>query len=113
METLLTEGKVQPVNLYDFGQAYAVAAAAAANDARLPADERKKLAEHYGTRAVELLRRAQGVGYFRDPARLARMNASKDFDAVRGREDFKKLLAELEAKPKESAVTNQRSEKKP
>jgi serine/threonine protein kinase len=113
METLLAEGKVQPVNLYDFGQMYAVSAAAATKDARLPADERKKRAEHYGTRAVELLRRAQGAGYFRDPARLARMKESKEFDAVREREDFKTLLAELEAKRKESGGKQRPAEKKP
>jgi serine/threonine protein kinase len=113
METLLTEGKVQPVNLYDFGYAYARCAAAAAKDARLPPAEREQLADRYGRRSVELLRQAQARGYFRDPARLARMNENKDFDPVRGREDFKGLVAELEAKQKEAPVKNLQSEKQP
>ena len=111
METLLTEGKVQPVNLYDFGYAYARCSAAAVNDARLPPAEREPLAERYGRRSVELLRQAQAAGYFRDPARLARMNENKDFDPVRGREDFKGLVAELEAKQKESRVKKPQAEK--
>jgi serine/threonine protein kinase len=113
METLLAEGKVQPVNVYNFGQYYALSSAAAAADARLPADERKRLADHYSRRAVELLRQAQGAGYFRDPARLARMKDNKDFDPLREREDFKKLLAELETKQKVSGVRDRGSDKKP
>ena len=81
--------------------------------ARLPPAERGNLADQYGRRAVELLRQAQAAGYFRDAARLARMKENKDFDAARGREDFKNLLAELEAKQKETGGKNQQSEKKP
>jgi hypothetical protein len=40
------------------------------------------------------------------------MKQDKDFDALREREDFKNLLAELEAKQKESRDKNQQSEKK-
>jgi hypothetical protein len=101
------------VNLYEFGYAYARCSAAAVSDARLPAAERETLAERYGRRSVELLRRAQAAGYFRDPARLARLNENKDFDPVRGREDFKGLVAELKAKQKEAPVKNPQSEKKP
>jgi hypothetical protein len=34
------------------------------------------------------------------------MKQDKDFDPLRGQEDFKKLLAELEAKKQESGVRN-------
>src|SRR5262249_52940347 len=70
METLLAEGKVQPVNLYVFAYTYARCSAAAGKDAPLPPAEREKLADQYGRRAVELLRQAQTAGYFRDPDRL-------------------------------------------
>jgi serine/threonine protein kinase len=113
METLLTEGKVQPGNLYEFAYVYSRCSSLAAKDTRLSPTERERLADRYGRRAVELLRQAQAAGYFRDANRLARLKENKDLDAVRGREDFKKLLAELEAKQKKSGGKNQRSEKKP
>jgi serine/threonine protein kinase len=113
METLLTEGKAQPVNVFQFGCYYVCCSAAAAQDARLAPAEREKLADQYVRRGVELLRRAQAAGYFRDPARLARMKENKDLDAARGREEFKTLLAELEAKQQESRVKNPQSEKRP
>ena len=113
MEALLTEGKAQPVNVFQFGCYYVCSSAAAAQDARLSPAEREKLADQYGRRGVELLRQAQAAGYFRDPARLARMKENKDLDAARGREDFKTFLAELEAKQQESRAKNPRSEKRP
>ena len=113
METLLAEGHTQALNLHTFAWVYAICSAAAANDARLPAAERQKLADQYGRRAVELLRRAQAAGYFRDAGRLARMKQNKDLNAIRDRDDFKRLVAELEAKQKESPVRDRQSEKKP
>jgi eukaryotic-like serine/threonine-protein kinase len=102
METLLAEGKVPPVNLYVFGYSYARCVGAAAGDIRLSSDEREMLAEQYASRAVDMLRRAQAAGYFRDPDRLDRMKTNKDFDAIRERPDFQKLVSDLEnaGKPK-------------
>jgi serine/threonine protein kinase len=111
METLLAEGHTQALNLHTFAWVYAICSTAAAHDARLPAAERQKLADQYGRRAVELLRRAQAAGYFRDAGRLAGTKKNKDFDPIRDRDDFKRLMGELEAIQKES-VTKQRSEKK-
>jgi serine/threonine protein kinase len=111
METLLAEGHTQALNLHTFSWVYAICSAAAAHDARLPAAEREKLAAQYGRRAVELLRQAQAAGYFRDAGRLAGTKKNKAFAAIRDRDDFKRLMAELEAMQKRS-VTKQRSEKK-
>jgi hypothetical protein len=55
------------------------------------ADERKKLA----IRGVALLRQAIDKG-FKD---VAHMKKDTDLDPLRDREDFKKLLTELEKKP--------------
>ena len=56
--------------------------------------------QQYADRAMELLRKAVKAGY-KD---AAHMKKDTDLDALRGREDFKKLLAELDksspAKPK-------------
>jgi serine/threonine protein kinase len=98
IETLLAEGHAQPLNLYIFSYVYARCSATAATDARLPPAEREKLADKYGSRAVELLREAQAAGYFRSPGRLARMKENEDFDPIRSRPDFQRLLVELEKK---------------
>jgi serine/threonine protein kinase/tetratricopeptide (TPR) repeat protein len=97
MEALLAEGHTQALNLYTFSWVYALCCAAAAHDARLPAAERENLAEKYGSRAVELLRKAQAAGYFQDPGRLAKMKI-KDFDPLRARPDFQELLGQLQAR---------------
>jgi hypothetical protein len=60
-------------------------------------DEEK---EKRARRAIQLLRQAVGKG-FKDAALVKR---DTDLDALRERDDFKKLLAELEAaaRPKET-----------
>ena len=50
--------------------------------------------QNYADRAMELLTKAVKAG-FNDAAGL---KADKRFDPIRGRDDFKKLLADLEAK---------------
>src|SRR5262249_11648194 len=106
METLLTEGHARALNLSTFSWVYALCSAAAAHDARLPAAEREDLADRYGRRAVELLRKAQAAGYFQDPGRLARMKDNKDLDPIRSRPDFRKLLAELDTSAQSRADSN-------
>jgi serine/threonine-protein kinase len=73
-------------NLYDAACVYALSAAATRDDA--------KQAEQYAARAVELLRQALSKGF----KHIEHMKKDSDLDALRQREDFKKLLRELEAK---------------
>jgi tetratricopeptide (TPR) repeat protein len=68
---------------YNFACVYAVASGKVAD---------KK--QEYAGRAMELLRQAVTAGY-KD---AAHMSKDTDLDVLRGREDFKKLLAELEAR---------------
>jgi WD40 repeat protein len=63
----------------------------AENDARLPPEKRKELADRYGAQAGALLRQALAKGY-RDSTRLRKDSA---FDPLRARADFRQLLAEL------------------
>jgi serine/threonine protein kinase/Flp pilus assembly protein TadD len=100
VETLLAEGHAQGLNLYTFAYVYSLCSSAAAKDGRLPPAERERLADKYGGRAVELLRKAQNAGYFQDPGRLAHMKEDEDLDAIRSRPDFQRLLIDLEYKAK-------------
>ena len=68
---------------YDFASVYAVASGKVAD---------KK--DEYAKRAVELLQQAVKAGY-KD---AAHMKEDTDLDSLRGREDFKKLIADLAAK---------------
>jgi eukaryotic-like serine/threonine-protein kinase len=70
---------------YDFACIYAVASGKIA-------DEKQE----YADRAMELLRKAVKAGY-KDAAHMAK---DTDLDSLRGREDFKKLMAELGAAKK-------------
>ena len=81
----LAEAKdVAGPTLYDLGCACALASAAVKGDVRLQ--------DQYAARAVEILRQAVAKGYKDAP----HMKQDRDLDALRERDDFKKLLAELE-----------------
>jgi serine/threonine-protein kinase len=61
-----------------------------------PADGRRRQAEQ----AVTLLRRAQAEEYFQDPINRKRLEKGADLDALRGRDDFRKLLTDLNGRSK-------------
>jgi serine/threonine-protein kinase len=66
----------------------------AQKDAKLSVAKRQELARSYADRAMALLRQAVAAGY-KD---AEHMKKDKDIDPLRGREDFKKMLADVEAK---------------
>jgi hypothetical protein len=68
----------------------------------------RRLAKEQADLAMAWLHKAVAVGL----NNAEHVKQDKDLGALREREDFKKLLAELEAKQKESRVKNQDSEKK-
>jgi hypothetical protein len=69
-------------------------AAAGVKDAKTPGADGARLAEEYAARAVELLRQAVAKGF----KNAAHMKKDRELDALRDREDFKRLVAVLEAK---------------
>jgi serine/threonine protein kinase/tetratricopeptide (TPR) repeat protein len=81
-------------NAYDATSALIECISIVAKHERLDEQQRRAALEFYGDQAVAMLRFAVSKG-FRDVARLKK---DKELDAVREREDFKKLLAELEKK---------------
>lgn len=83
---------------YDFACVYAVAA-----------DEIADEKQNYADRAMEVLQKAVRAGY-KD---TAHMKEDKDLDSLRERDDFKKLVAELEKKfpPKREELPAPRADK--
>ncbi len=55
-------------------------------------------AERYATRAMELLKRLQSAGHFRQPAEAKLLNTDDDLSPLRGRSDFQRLLKEVNTK---------------
>jgi tetratricopeptide (TPR) repeat protein len=83
---------------YQVAAVYALAFAAARKDVARPEAERARLAEEHATRALDLLKRANAAGYFKAPANLAKLKHDPDFDTLRPRDDFKRLLSAVEGK---------------
>jgi hypothetical protein len=79
--------------LYNVACACALASAAV-KDAKNPVADAPRPAEEYAARAVELLRQAVAKGY-KD---FDHLKKDDDLKSLREREDFKKLVKELEEK---------------
>ena len=62
------------------------------------------MAQQCADRALDLLGQARAARFFNVSGNLKYLKTEKDFDPIRSRDDFKKLLSEVEAKAK--AVAN-------
>ena len=85
-----------PADAYDAAGFLSGCIPIAANHQKLDDQQRKESAQFYTDAAMKLLRDAVSKGY-KD---VAHMKQDTDLDALRQREDFQKLIAELEAKRK-------------
>jgi hypothetical protein len=93
-EEIVRFGHEPALDTYGAGCLLARCITLAEKDAALPEAKRKELAESYAQRALALLQQAVKIGY-KD---LALMKKDPDLESLRQREEFKKLLAELEAR---------------
>jgi tetratricopeptide (TPR) repeat protein len=89
VEAVIGDPKLPATDVQDAAAVYAVASAAVTNDA--------KLSERYAARAIALLRRAFEKNYL---AIADDVRQDKNLAAIRSREEFRKLIAEWEAKQK-------------
>jgi hypothetical protein len=81
---------------YDAACAFARCGPLALKDASLPESKRQELARSYADEAMALLRQAVARGW-KD---AAHMQQDPDLNPLRNRDDFKKLIADLEAAAK-------------
>jgi tetratricopeptide (TPR) repeat protein/tRNA A-37 threonylcarbamoyl transferase component Bud32 len=94
----LAEAAVDPPeDLYNAACFLARCAPVAEKDEKLPEARRKEVAKNYADRALAALREAVAKGY-KD---VEHMKKDSDLDPLRGRDDFKKLVAELESAGRE------------
>lgn len=78
--------------LYNLACVHAVLAEVSTQDSTTILPEQKKRQEIHAAQAVELLRQAAHLGYFRNSNRLDYLKRDPDLDALRQREDFRRLL---------------------
>jgi tetratricopeptide (TPR) repeat protein len=94
---LASKANLAPTVVYNLACAYSVASAAALKESERKAAEREKLGKAYAERAVELLARAQRVGFFRTPGMLAHLKRDPDLDPLRQHARLQQLVREAEA----------------
>jgi tetratricopeptide (TPR) repeat protein len=81
---------------YELARACALASGAAATDTGLTAARRRELAERHAAAAIALLVHIADEGYFKSKEnRSALRKGDSDFEPLRPRSDFQKLLADL------------------
>jgi tetratricopeptide (TPR) repeat protein len=95
-ETCRDLGWNPPADAYDGACFLSQCVPIVAKHEKLDKRQRREAAQFYRDAAMKLLREAVSKGY-RD---AARMKKDTDLDPLRQREDFQKLIAELEGKPK-------------
>jgi serine/threonine-protein kinase len=100
-EVAALEGRpeVTDPGLYHLASVCVLAMAAVQSDASVAAADRALLTERYGSHGVELLRKLQGKGYFRNASHALQLGFDPALNALRGRNDFKKLLQPAKAPP--------------
>jgi hypothetical protein len=85
-----------PKDLYNAACVFSRCVPLVEKDVALPMQQRKHLIEIYGEQATGLLKQAVVKGY----KGADRFRKDTDLDAIRSREDFKKLLASLKGEMK-------------
>jgi serine/threonine-protein kinase len=88
--------KLDPSDVYDLAYVFARAMAAARRDSKLSSAEQDRLAQEYADSVLQLLARVAAAGFFRNPVAFKDLKTDKDFDPLRGRADFQKLVRDLE-----------------
>jgi serine/threonine protein kinase/tetratricopeptide (TPR) repeat protein len=108
-EKLRDLGWDPPADAYDAACGLSTCIPIVQKNQKAKPEERDKQALFYGDEAMTMLRDAVAKG-FHD---VAHMKEDKDLDGLRGREDFKKLFADQEARKNGSKIKDQKLEKKP
>jgi hypothetical protein len=97
-EALARQQDLIPLNIYDIACLYSRSSAVAERDPKLSPAERTRVKARFADRAMDFLRDAAARGYGHPIA----MRTDHDLDPLRARDDFRKLLADLEAQQKVS-----------
>jgi tetratricopeptide (TPR) repeat protein len=97
-EALARRDGLTSLNVYNIACLYSRSSAAAERDPKLSPADRTRLKVRYAERALDFLSDAVSRGYTHPVA----MRADPDLEPLRSRDDFRKLIADLEAQQKVS-----------
>jgi len=95
---LAEDSKTAAEFVYEAAKLWVSAGNLARNDARLPPNERARLAERHTAEGIALLNRLQRAGYFKHPANIGDFRQNSDLQRLRSRADFQEVLREMEGK---------------
>lgn len=98
-ELLAREQDLLAAHIYDIGCVFSRALAAVEHDGKLSPAECAQLRARYADRAMDFFRQAVAEGWHNPQA----IRTDPDVEPLRVREDFRKLVAELDAIASESA----------
>jgi tetratricopeptide (TPR) repeat protein len=98
-EALALRQTLTGVNAYDLAGLYSRSSAVAESDPKLSPADRARLKARYADRAMDFLRGAVARGH----AHPEVIKTDNDLDPLRARDDFRKLIGDLEAQQKVSA----------
>jgi serine/threonine protein kinase/tetratricopeptide (TPR) repeat protein len=93
VEAMVRDVDLRSGDLYNIVCVFSRSSVAADHDTKLSPADRARLKGRYADRAMDLFRRAVAKGWRRPLV----MTTDRDLDPLRVREDFRKLLADLEA----------------
>jgi tetratricopeptide (TPR) repeat protein len=97
-DELAADKTLKGKELYLLARVYSMCVQAVQRSTQSKLSEQENRAEQFAQRAMALLTRANAVGWFKVPLNVEHFKNDKDFDPLRSRDDFKKLLRELETK---------------
>lgn len=88
--------------LYNAACTYSLSAASVREDSQLESCERERLTSRYTQRAMEILVKAESVGWFQGGSAVESLTNDHDFDILRERKDFQVLLKKVQANFKQT-----------
>jgi tetratricopeptide (TPR) repeat protein len=93
---------------YDMACTYSISQSAALKDIGLSPDERSERAEHYGDRALDLLKKSRQAGFFNAPGFVEQLKVDPDLESLHSRRDFQKFVRDVEQDAKEGSPNNKK-----
>ncbi len=97
-EALTTDPSATGAVLYELACIFALCHTAVSKDEGVPTSDPPARQEKYAARAVQLLARSHDKGFLRRPAEVEHMRKDSDLKPLWKRDDYRKLVAEIEAK---------------